>query len=62
MEVLWVVGDAEDIVSIPLSVSQNYFTYGGSVYGNDTYAPEVYHYFDGTNQCGGTGMWDGGWW
>ncbi|KAL2198113.1 laccase-like protein [Corynascus similis CBS 632.67] len=62
MEVLWVVGDAEDIVSIPLSVSQNYFTYGGSVYGNDTYAPEVYHYFDGTNQCGGTGKWDGGWW
>ncbi|KAK4145622.1 Laccase-like multicopper oxidase 1 [Dichotomopilus funicola] len=49
METIWVVGDAEDIVTIPMTVSRNYFVYGGSVYGNDTHAPEVYHYFDGTN-------------
>ncbi|AEO59159.1 laccase-like protein [Thermothelomyces thermophilus ATCC 42464] len=58
METIWVVGDAEDIVTIPLSVSQNYFTYGGSVYGNDTHAPEVYHYFDDTNKCCAAGAGD----
>lgn len=52
METVWVVGDAEDILTIPLPLSQSYFTYGGSVYGNDTHAPEVYHYFDDdTSQC-----------
>jgi hypothetical protein len=51
MESLWVVGDADDIVSIPLDASQNYFTYGGSVYGNEVRAPEVYHYFDDENKC-----------
>lgn len=44
------VGDAEQIVTIPVPVSRNYFVYGGSVYGNDTHAPEVYHYFGGANK------------
>ncbi|KAL2162323.1 hypothetical protein VTH06DRAFT_7236 [Thermothelomyces fergusii] len=51
METIWVVGDAEDIVTIPLAVSKSYFTYGGSVYGNERHAPKVYHYFNNTNQC-----------
>jgi hypothetical protein len=52
MATIWVVGDAEEIATIPLSVSETYFTYGGSVYGNETHAPAVYHYFDdGTDEC-----------
>ncbi|KAK3292385.1 Cupredoxin [Chaetomium fimeti] len=52
MESLWVVGDAEDIITIPLPASENYFTYGGSVYGSEVRAPAVYHYFDCcTNKC-----------
>lgn len=51
MESLWVVGNADDIVSIPLDASQNYFTYGGSVYGNKVRAPAVYHYFNDHNKC-----------
>ncbi|KAK4155633.1 Laccase-like multicopper oxidase 1 [Chaetomidium leptoderma] len=53
MQSIFVVGDAEQIIAIPLSVSQNYFTYGGSVYGNATHSPDVYHYFDETNKCKG---------
>ncbi|KAK4234890.1 hypothetical protein C8A03DRAFT_37294 [Achaetomium macrosporum] len=55
MQTIWVVGDADQIVSIPLPLSQGYFHYGGSVYGNETFAPTVYHYFDGTSQCGPVG-------
>jgi hypothetical protein len=52
MQTTWVVGDADQIVTLPLPLTQGYFTYGGSVYGNETFAPSVYHYFDGTSQCG----------
>lgn len=55
MGTIWVVGDAEEIATIPLSVSESYFTYGGSVYGNETHAPDVYHYFDGRDKCAGAG-------
>ncbi|KAH6842656.1 Cupredoxin [Chaetomium sp. MPI-CAGE-AT-0009] len=51
MESLWVVGDAEDIVTIPLPASKGYFYYGGNVYGSEVRAPSVYHYFDATNKC-----------
>lgn len=53
MESLWVVGNADDIVSIPLDASQSYFSYGGDVYGNEVRAPVVYHYFDDHNKCVG---------
>lgn len=51
MQSIWVVGDAEDIISIPLHLSKEYFTYGGSVYGNVTHSPGVNEYFDETNKC-----------
>ncbi|KAK4225731.1 putative L-ascorbate oxidase [Podospora fimiseda] len=52
MQSVWVMGNAEEIQKIPLTASQGYFTYGGSVYGNVTHSPTVYHYFDGTEKCG----------
>lgn len=52
MQSIWVVGDADQIIKIPPTVSQDYFAYGGSVYGNVTHAPTMYHYFEGTNKCG----------
>ena len=51
MESLWVIGNADEIVSIPLDVSQHYFSYGGDVYGNGMRAPVLYHYFDDNNKC-----------
>ncbi|KAK4187405.1 putative L-ascorbate oxidase [Podospora australis] len=51
MQSVWVMGDADDIKKIPVTVADGYYTYGGSVYGNVTHAPAVYHYFNGTNQC-----------
>jgi hypothetical protein len=60
MGTIWVVGDADEIATIPLSVSESYYTYGGSVYGNETHAPAVYHYFDHeTDECVAAGG-DGG--
>ncbi|KAK3375863.1 multicopper oxidase-domain-containing protein [Lasiosphaeria ovina] len=52
MQSVWVVGDAADIQKIPTELSAGYFTYGGNVYGNTTYHPSVYQYFNGTNKCG----------
>jgi len=52
MQSIWVVGDADDIISMPLTVSQQYLTYGGSVYGNATHDPEMVHFFDDAEeQC-----------
>jgi len=51
MNTVWVVGDADDIATIPLSTSQHYLKYGGNVYGNVTHAPVVYHFFNQTNKC-----------
>jgi hypothetical protein len=60
MGTIWVVGDADEIATIPLSVSESYYTYGGSVYGNETHAPAVNHYFDDqTDECVAAGG-DGG--
>ncbi|KAK3991488.1 putative L-ascorbate oxidase [Cladorrhinum sp. PSN332] len=52
MQSVWVMGNADEIRKIPLTASQGYFTYGGSVYGNVTHSPTVYEYFDGTDKCG----------
>lgn len=51
MQSIWVVGGAEDIISVPLPLSEGYFHYGGSVYGNATYAPVMHHFFDGPDKC-----------
>lgn len=47
MQSVWIVGDAEDIMELPPSVSAGYYTYAGSVMGNDTNPPEVYEYYSG---------------
>jgi hypothetical protein len=51
MQSIWVVGDAAEIMKIPVEESSGYFTYGGNVYGNETFAPSYYRYFNGTNKC-----------
>ncbi|KAK0616770.1 multicopper oxidase-domain-containing protein [Immersiella caudata] len=48
MQMVWVVGDAEQIMEIPFEESQSYLTYGGSVMGNLTHAPQMYEYFNAT--------------
>ena len=45
MQSVWVYGNAEQIVKIPLEESQGYFNYGSDVYGNATHDPIVYPYF-----------------
>ncbi|KAK4099441.1 multicopper oxidase [Parathielavia hyrcaniae] len=49
MQTVWVVGDAAQIKKIPLTVSKSYLVYGGDVYGNDTYTPPYFYYFDATD-------------
>jgi L-ascorbate oxidase len=51
MQSVWVNGDADDIMQIPLAQSQGYLDYGGDVWGNDTYDPVVYQNYDGSSQC-----------
>ncbi|AEO64435.1 uncharacterized protein THITE_48594 [Thermothielavioides terrestris NRRL 8126] len=55
MQANFVVGNADQIIQIPLPLSEAYLTYGGSVYGNGQNAPSVYHYFNDTYQCNWTG-------
>jgi L-ascorbate oxidase len=43
MQSVWVMGDYEDIVRSDVPDVSGYFTFGGSVYGNDSYAPWVPH-------------------
>ncbi|KAL2022489.1 hypothetical protein VTK56DRAFT_5318 [Thermocarpiscus australiensis] len=52
MQSIWVVGSAEEIQKIPPNLSQDYFEYGGSVYGNATHSPSVYEYFGDADECG----------
>ncbi|KAK4133724.1 hypothetical protein BT67DRAFT_442641 [Trichocladium antarcticum] len=51
MQTVWVVGDVDQIVQLPLSVSRDYFDFGGPVYGNATHTPMVNHFFDGASRC-----------
>lgn len=46
MQSVWVIGDASEIQSTPTELSAGYFTYGGSVYGNESYYPDVCEQFD----------------
>ncbi|KAG8156604.1 hypothetical protein KVR01_013555 [Diaporthe batatas] len=46
MQSVWVVGNASEIQRTPTELSQGYFTFGGSVTGNETSPPQVYEQFD----------------
>ncbi len=62
MQSVWVVGHADQIVTIPTHMGVGYFVYGGDAYGNATYSPNVYHFFDDTdnsNLCAPVAL-DGG--
>ena len=48
MQTVWVFGDAEEVRRIPYPEISGYLLYGGEAYGNESYAPVVNHYFDGT--------------
>lgn len=45
MQSVWVMGDYEQIASIPHYDAAGYLQYGGNANGNETYAPRVVHYF-----------------
>lgn len=45
MQSVWVMGDYEQITQVPLDDAAGYLTWGGSVNGNDTYDPQVVHFF-----------------
>ncbi len=49
MQSVWVVGHADQIVTIPTHMGVGYFVYGGDAYGNATHSPNVYHFFDDTD-------------
>lgn len=49
MQSVWVVGNASDIQKVPTELSAGYFTYGGSVTGDEQSYPQVLQQFDHTN-------------
>jgi L-ascorbate oxidase len=44
MSTIWVFGDSADLMRLPALDVQGYLTYGGDVYGNSTWEPEVVHF------------------
>ncbi|KAK3401811.1 multicopper oxidase-domain-containing protein [Sordaria brevicollis] len=53
MQAIFVVGDASDIMNIAPEDVAGYLEYGGSVYGNSTFAPSPNEFFsDATDECG----------
>lgn len=46
MQSVWVMGDYEQIARIPHYDAAGYLEYGGSAYGNETFAPSYVHQFD----------------
>ena len=47
MQTVWVMGNETEIMTVPEDVVAGYLTYGGNVYGNETYSPSVMHYKSG---------------
>lgn len=45
MQTVWVKGDYEQIARIPHYDAVGYLQYGGSAYGNETFAPSYVHQF-----------------
>lgn len=53
MQSVWVFGNASDIQKVPTDLSTGYFTYGGSVTGDEQSPPQVYEQFNHTaSTCG----------
>lgn len=46
MQSVWVMGDYQDIVTIPAADVAGYLQYGGNVNGNASFAPSVVHFFE----------------
>lgn len=47
MQTVWVFGNATDILrEIPHPYIEGYLDYGGSAYGNDSYDPLAFDFFD----------------
>ena len=46
MQSVWVMGDYEQIASIPYSGAEGYLEFGGTAYGGDDISPIVWHQFD----------------
>lgn len=46
MQSVWVMGDYEQIASIPHALAVGYLEFGGDAYGNETFAPSYVHQFD----------------
>ena len=47
MQTVWVMGNETEIMTVPEDVVAGYLTYGGNVYGNETYSPSVMHFKSG---------------
>ncbi|XP_055350961.1 uncharacterized protein LOC129597444 [Paramacrobiotus metropolitanus] len=45
MQTVWVFGELKDLTPLPAHLVEGYLTYGGSAYGNASYAPRVLHYW-----------------
>lgn len=45
MQMVWVMGNYEQITAIPEPYISGYLTFGGSAYGNESYAPSYVHQF-----------------
>lgn len=46
MQSVWVMGDYQQIASIPYSGAAGYLEYGGTAYGGEDISPVVWHEFD----------------
>ncbi|KAH8797745.1 Cupredoxin [Xylogone sp. PMI_703] len=46
MQTVWVMGNSQQVLSLPFPDVKGYLTYGGDVYGNKTHAPSVVHVND----------------
>ena len=47
MQTVWVMGNATEILGVPVEYVQGYLEYGGSVYGNETFDPLAVHFKGG---------------
>ena len=51
MQTVWVVGNAKEIMQIPLEYSTGYLDYGGSAYGTETNPPTIWENPTHPGQC-----------
>lgn len=53
MSTIWVFGDSADLMRLPALDVEGYLNYGGSVYGNSTWEPEVVHFSEELDEIRG---------